>query len=128
MRMILTFQATGNGTTRCCMRYNLVMKPVHLIMIALFALAPWHGLFSPAMADSDHLEARRLLHSGEIMSLEMILERIRHKYPGRVIEVELEMKRDQIVYEIEIIDDKGKVHELYVNARNGELIHHRDDD
>lgn len=76
----------------------------------------------PAIADDDHLEARRLVESGEVLPLQSILDKYRADYPGRVIEVELEKKHDQIIYEIEIVDDRGEVRELYINARNGELL------
>lgn len=125
MRMIFLYPVMVAGTISGCMRYNLSMKPAHIIMFVLITVQLWPGLLAPAMADSDHLEARRLLQSGEVLSLETILDKIRGQYPGRVIEVELEMEHGQIIYEIEIVDNKGKVHELYVNARNGELLKDR---
>ncbi len=116
------------GTTRGCLSYNKSMKPAQVFILSLLSVFASASMVVPVMADGDHLEARRLLQSGEVMSLESILDKIRGRYPGRVIEVELEKKHGQIVYEIEIIDDNGRVHELYVNARNGELIRAREDD
>lgn len=86
---------------------------------------PW-GL-PPAMADDDHLEARRLMKSGEVLPLQTILDRYRADYPGRIIEVELEKEHGLIIYEIEIVDERGKVRELHINARNGELLKVEDD-
>jgi len=77
---------------------------------------------TPVIADGDHLQARRLVESGEVLPLQSILDKYRADYPGRVIEVELEKKHGRIIYEIEIVDDRGEVRELYVNARNGELL------
>ena len=91
-----------------------------LFTLILLQLLPW-GV-APAIADDDYLEARRLVESGDVMSLQSILDKYRTDYPGRVIEVELEEKHGQIIYEIEIVDDRGEVRELYINARNGELL------
>jgi len=79
-------------------------------------------------ADSDHDEARRLQQSGDILSLELILEKLRPKYSGKVLEVELETKSRQIVYEIEMLGDDGIVRKLVVDARTGELLHSKRDD
>ncbi len=92
----------------------------------LLQLLPW-GV-APAMADDDHLEARRLVESGEVLPLQTILDKYRTDYPGRVIEVELEKKHGRIIYEIEIIDDRGEVRELYIDARNGELLRDKVED
>lgn len=86
----------------------------------LLQLMPWS--VSPVIADDDHLQARRLVESGEVLPLQTILDKYRTDYPGRVIEVELEKKHGKIIYEIEIIDDSGEVRELYINASNGELL------
>jgi len=92
-----------------------------LIIHALFSLLllSFHPL---AQADDDYIEAKRLLKSGEILPLENILENAKKLYPGKIIEVELEQKDSQIVYEIEILAKNGIVRELYINARNGRLI------
>lgn len=103
------------------------MKSVYALLALIMVQAlPW-GL-PPAMAEDDHLEARRLVESGEVLSLQSILDKYRVDYPGRVIEVELENKRDQIIYEIEIVDDSGEVRELHINARNGELLQDKRED
>lgn len=103
------------------------MKSVYALLALIMVQALPCGL-PPAMADDDHLEARRLVESGEVLSLQSILDKYRTDYPGRVIEVELEKKRGQIIYEIEIVDDGGEVRELHINARNGELLQDKRED
>jgi uncharacterized membrane protein YkoI len=83
---------------------------------ALLALA------GPALSDSDQDRARALKDSGDILSLETILEKARKDQPGRVVETELERKGERYVYEIKIVDDKGGVRKLKYDARTGELI------
>jgi len=88
-------------------------------------------LFAPGWmltAEEDHATARRLRESGDILPLEQVLSSIRKDYPGRVLEVELESKQGRLIYEIEILDTKGVVHELYVDARTAQILRSKIDD
>ena len=80
------------------------------------------------IADDDYIEAKRLYDSGEILSLEVILKNVRQKFPGKVLEVELEKEDGQIVYEIEILNDNGVITEIYVDAKTGKLLLTKEDD
>jgi uncharacterized membrane protein YkoI len=75
-----------------------------------------------ARADWDHDEAKRLLESSDILSLEVILTKLRPRYPGKILDVELETKSDRIIYEVEIVGSDGVVHELYINAKTGCVV------
>lgn len=80
------------------------------------------------LADLKAHEVRDLKESGRIMSLEELLRMIRTDYPGRVIEVELEKENGRYVYEIEIVDEKGVVWEIELDASNGQLLKRELDD
>lgn len=87
------------------------------------------GSLSWASKDEvDHERAKSLQQAGEILPLEGILERAQQQHPGRVLETELERKRNRYVYEIEIADKNGIVWELYYDAKSGELIKSEQDD
>lgn len=86
------------------------------------------GPIQLTQADGDHLEARRLLESGEILPLENILKHIKPSFPGKIIEIELERKNGYIVYELEILGEDGIVKEIFINAKTGELLPFKDDD
>ncbi len=76
-----------------------------------------------AMADTDdHEAAKRLREAGEIVSLEKLFADVRNRHSGRVFKIELEHERGQYVYEIEMVDDAGRVHEYYYDARDGQLL------
>lgn len=75
-----------------------------------------------AAADSDHDTARGLREAGEIMPLETILERVRAVHPGHVLEVELEAEHGRRIYEIEILDQRGIVWEMKLDAATGERL------
>jgi uncharacterized membrane protein YkoI len=70
--------------------------------------------------DQDH--ALQLREAGKILSLEEILSISRKQIEGRVLEVELERKHGTLIYELEILDDKGRVWELKVDATDGRII------
>lgn len=95
------------------------------LMLGLF-----FGIITPiiTLADDDHEQARRLKESGQILPLEQIIKAAQAEYPGRVIEVELEDESGRFYYEVELLDEKGMVWELYFDATSGELIKRKQDD
>ena len=56
---------------------------MRILLTVFMILSPLHT----AQADDDHIEARRLLDSGEILPLETILQKARLILPGKVLEV-----------------------------------------
>jgi len=82
----------------------------------------------PASADEDHVAARRLRDSGEILSLEKIAEHARGAKAGEILETELEQKKGRYIYEVEILDRDGQVWELELDAKTGDLIKMEIDD
>ncbi|MDH5368818.1 MAG: PepSY domain-containing protein [Gammaproteobacteria bacterium] len=77
---------------------------------------------SPLFADDDHNEAKRLVESGEILALEIIMEKARKIQAGKILEVELETKKDKKIYEIELLSPEGIVFELKFDARTGKHL------
>ena len=65
---------------------------------------------------------RSMTEQDDILSLEQILQNVRQHRAGRVLETELEEKRGELVYEVEILDDNGEVWELKFDAASGELL------
>jgi len=94
------------------------------LLVITLILGPVHV----ARADDDHIEARRLLDSGEILPLEKILDNVRQTFPGRILGVELEREDGQIMYEVEILGEDGVVSEIYINARTGKVLSIKEDD
>ncbi len=97
---------------------------MRVLLTAFMMLSPLHM----ATADNDYIEARRLLDSGEILSLEVILKNVKQIFPGKVLEVELEKEDEQIVYEIEILGGNGVIKEIYIDAKTGKLLLTKEDD
>jgi len=87
------------------------------------------GIFSaaalstvPTLAEShDQDAARQAVESGEIRPLADILHAVRGKLPGEVVGVEIESKNGRWLYEFRVLDGKGNLFEVYVDARTGEI-------
>lgn len=96
----------------------------YALNIIMLMIVSSHSSF----ADTDYNRAKQLLDAGEILSLEQILEKISTQTSGHILEVELKTKKQQVLYEIDIVDSKGLVWELKVNAKTGEVIERKQDD
>ena len=90
-----------------------------LSILALMALLT--GSFN-IRADDDHLRAKDLVDSGEILPLDKILQRVFEDRQWRLLEAELEEEHGRYIYELEILDDKGKVLKLKYDAKNGQPL------
>jgi uncharacterized membrane protein YkoI len=102
--------------------------------------AKWHrtvvSLLTPVLAaiistnigfgDEDHDRARQLRHQGVIQPLQRILRHAHSLHPGRVLEVELEEEQGHYIYEIELLDARGRVWNLEFDARTGRLVEDRE--
>jgi len=56
------------------------------------------------------------------LSLEEAIGKAKAKFPGQVLETELEREEGQAVYEIEIASTTGVVTEVKVDAQSGEVL------
>jgi uncharacterized membrane protein YkoI len=74
-----------------------------------------------APADSDHEAARGAVQRGEIRPLADILASVRGKLPGEIAGVEIERKAGRWVYEFRVVGTAGRLFEVYVDARTGEV-------
>ena len=77
---------------------------------------------SVVRADNDHLRAKDLVESGEILPLEKLIQSIFEGRQWRLLEAELEEEQGRYIYELEILDDRGKVREIKYDAKTGEAI------
>lgn len=91
------------------------MKPVMLLLLVAFSAAD-------GLADEDYGTARALVESGEILSLDQVLEKAGEHLQGRILEIEVEREGGRYVYEIELLDDDGVVKELEIDAASGVLL------
>jgi uncharacterized membrane protein YkoI len=95
-------------------------------------LAVTTGAGAPAAAldrDSDQERVRRAFENGEILPITDILAIVAPRLPGEVVEVELDVRRYDIYYEVEVFTPTGRGTDIVVNARTGAVVERdRDDD
>lgn len=88
--------------------------------VLLLAAALLIGGGAPALA-RDHDDARRAVEAGEIRPLADILNTVKGKLPGEVVGVKLEREAGAWMYEFRVVDEKGRLFEIHVDARSGEV-------
>ena len=94
------------------------MKAASALAVLIVMLAG-----TAALADSiDANRVRALVERGEILSLEEILKRNEATLGGRVIEIELERKKDRYLYEIKVLAPNGRKREVKIDARTGAVV------
>lgn len=94
------------------------------ILLLFLALAV--GATSPAAAradrDPDSETVRRWVDEGRVLPLEELLDRHRDRVAGRLLDLEVEREHGRIVYELEVMDDRGVVREIYLDAQSGDWL------
>ncbi len=109
---------------------HVIYSISQLLTVPMMALLLVFAAPVQAGEDVSHVEVRRLQADGKILSFEKISEIARSIKPGDILETELERNRKSglYIYEVEILDTKGVVWELDINAGTGELIKMEIDD
>lgn len=95
-----------------------------ILAVPLLAGALLAAVASAAVADDDKHErdaVRRAVEAGEIKSLAEILAAVRGKLPGEVAGVEIEREHGRWLYEFRVVDGKGRLYEVYVDASSGKI-------
>lgn len=72
-------------------------------------------------AEDARPELREAVAEGRIVPLTTILDWLDARYRGQVIEVELEVHDDELVYEIDLLGPSGQRVEFLFDAATGEL-------
>lgn len=79
-------------------------------------------------ASEEYDDARRLRQRGDILPLERILQAARRQRDGRVLETGLTQEHGRYIYNVELVDDKGRVWEMELDATTGEVLENRLED
>jgi uncharacterized membrane protein YkoI len=99
----------------------MAMSPRSVVRTVALAAAIFAGPGAVSVVARDHDEARAVVEAGDARPLAEILDIVRGKLPGDVIRVKLERKGGHWIYEFRVVDGKGRLFEVYVDARNGEI-------
>lgn len=91
-----------------------------ILLILAMAIVPAH-----ADDDDDRKQADRARQgalTGQIMPLSRLADAVLARYPGRLIEVELDSDDGIQVYEIKILQPDGRVLEMEVDAHTAAIL------
>ena len=91
-----------------------------ILVLSLAAVGISHG--------DDYEEAFRLRERQEIIPLEEILRRLDLGADIRILEIETEFEHDRRVYEIEYLSRGGRIREILIDARSGEILADEEED
>lgn len=94
--------------------FNAVFSLACLLMLALPACS--------LLADEDSDRARMLKQRGDILPLEQVIQSAMAVKPGQILETDLEEEDGRYIYELEILDERGQVWELELDASTAELL------
>jgi uncharacterized membrane protein YkoI len=92
-------------------------------------LLPWFVLCAcvilalPALVRADDVDRVRELRSTDsILPLSQILQVVEKRYPGTLLEVELEEEKGTVIYEMELLGKDNVVHQLKIDAKTGKIL------
>ncbi|MFK5893378.1 MAG: peptidase [Pseudomonadota bacterium] len=109
----------------CFVKFHILRKKMmrtYLKFGIVIVLLFFNSIIAQADYGYDHDKAKSLREAGEILPLQLILKNVHKLHPGRVLEVELETKKDKIFYEIELLLSNGHVVELLYDAKTGQYL------
>jgi uncharacterized membrane protein YkoI len=104
------------------------MRPPPLRRVLAPALI-WALALGAAHADDVGPDtAARLLKEGRIRPLAEIVDAVKSKVPGELMEVELELEDGTYVYDLKLLRPNGRVQEVEADAATGKILKIEDDD
>jgi uncharacterized membrane protein YkoI len=89
------------------------MKKVIMAACVAVSLTAFAGL---ALADKEHKSIPKTA-----VSMEQAIKAVTDKYPGRVVEAELEAEDGKAEYEITVVSTSGESREFTVDAQSGQV-------
>jgi uncharacterized membrane protein YkoI len=89
------------------------MKKVIIAVCVAISLTAFAGL---ALADKEHQSIPKTA-----VSMEQAIKAVTDKYPGRVVESELEAEDGKAEYEITVVSNSGESREFTVDAQSGQV-------
>ena len=97
-------------------------------MLTLAAVILFTAVAGIGHGDDDHEEAYRLSERRQILPLEELMRRLDLGPDARILEIESEFEHGRRVYEIEYLSGNGRIREVLIDARSGEILADEEDD
>lgn len=84
---------------------------------------------APAVGGARDLDKLRdAVKRGEVLPLSTLQEKLRARYPGDIIRVELDEDDGRFTYEFKVLQANGRLYEIEMDARDGTILDVDDDD
>lgn len=100
---------------------------IALTLIAIALAANVAGSASVIQPQDDAARVRAAVSHGQVLPLPHILTIAQRRVRGEVLKVELEEASRQIVYELKVLTPDGRVREMKIDARTGQVLKVEDD-
>lgn len=109
---------------------TITMRDIFLAMTLLFLFAGFsHADDDGGRREHENGEEHEWLERaykerqlGELKPVGDLMRSVIGQYGGQIIETELEVRDGRIVYEFYVLQDDGRVREVYVDGKTGEHI------
>lgn len=98
-----------------------MVRSVRLGVLLSLMLGLATAVAARAGEDADQDRVRRAVEQGEMLPLATILAAVRPRLPGEVAGVEVERRKGRWLYEFRVVDEKGRLYEVYVDAKTAEI-------
>ncbi len=105
-----------------------------LLIAPIGALLTLVAMTSTAMADrgrgrhGDHDDALAAVEARQALPLTRIFQIAQTAVPGEIIEVELDREHGRLIYEVDILTSTGRLRQVEIDARTGEVLEVEDED
>lgn len=98
------------------------MHRTFLAVALVVAALSWD--VAPQAASRDHDTARRAVSQGKARPLNEIMAKVSPRYPGKLLDAQLNKnsREGRWIYRLRILAGQGRVMELIVDARNGQVL------
>jgi uncharacterized membrane protein YkoI len=129
---LLRAAVSGLSFARCHSELMGVASCMRNVVCAIVMAIAAPGL---AFSDDDHEDrhesaerASRGAQTGEFVPLARIVDAVRDRYAGEIVETEFEAEDGRAYYEFHILRPDGRLIEIKVDARSGRYLDGRTDD
>jgi uncharacterized membrane protein YkoI len=93
----------------------------YIVGLSVALALPALGIADERSPEQGQNELRRDVERGTAKPLSEILAAVRQQLPGEVIKVHAEREGGRWIYELRILDEKGRVFEVHVDAQTANI-------
>lgn len=76
---------------------------------------------TPSADDDDYDFALQAVRDGKALPLSQLQEIVSARYPGDIINIGITRKHDKLLYEFKVLQPSGRLTEIEMNARTGNV-------